>query len=82
MDAWVANGKLEILAYVRAETHDIHTLDGLIFTHFIVETQGLRPTTVQGMTGTQWTLSHKGMLEQFGFLLKFTFPLHFDLIVR
>jgi len=82
IDAWVADGKLEILAYVMLGTHDIHILDGLIFSHFIVETHGLRPTPVQGITGTQWTLSHNRMREQFGFLLKFTFPLHFDLIDR
>jgi len=82
MDTWVADGTLEILAYVRVETHDIHILDSLIFSHFIVETHGLRPTPVQGITGTQWTLSYKGMREQSGFLLKFTFQLHFDLIAR
>jgi len=52
MDAWVADGKLEILAYVRVETHDIHILDSLISPHFIVETHGLRPAPVQGITGT------------------------------
>ena len=52
MDAWVADGKLEILAYVRVETHDIHLLDSLSFPHFIVETHGLRPALVQGITGT------------------------------
>ena len=78
----MADWKLEILANVRVETHDIHILDSFIFSNFIVETHGLRPTPVQGITGTQWTLSHKRMREQFGFLLKFTFPLHFDLIAR
>jgi len=82
MDAWVTYGKLEILVYVRVETHDIHILDGLIFSHFIVETHGLRPTPVEGITGTQWTLFYKGMREQFGFVLKFTFPLHIYLIAR
>ena len=42
----MADGKLEILAYVRLETHGIHILDGLIFTHFIVETHGLGPAPV------------------------------------
>ena len=82
IDSCVANGKLEILAYVRVETHDIYILDGLIFTYFIVETHGLRPTTVQGIMGTQWTLSHKGMRDQLGFLFKLTFPLYFDLIAH
>ena len=82
MDAWVADGKLEILAYVRVETHDIHILHRLFFSHFVLETIGFRPTRLQGIPCTQWTLSHKGMREQFGFLLKFTFPLNFDLIAR
>jgi len=34
MDGGMTDGKLEILAYVWAETHDIHILDSLIFTHF------------------------------------------------
>jgi len=80
MDVWVADGKLEILAYVRVETHDIHILEGLIFTQFILETHGLRPAPVQVITGTQWTLAYKRMREQFH--LKFTFPLHFDLIAH
>jgi len=82
MDARVADGKLEIIAYVRVETHDIHILDGLIFSHFIVEKHGLRPTPLHGFTGTQWTLSYKGMREMFGFLFKFAFPLQIDLIAR
>ena len=82
MDAWVADWKLEILAYVRVETHDIHILYRFIFTRFIVEPHCLRPAPVQGITGTQWTLSYKRMREQFGFLLKFKFPLHIDLIAR
>jgi len=35
MDGGVSDGKLEILAYVWVETHDIHILDSLVFTHFI-----------------------------------------------
>ena len=78
----MADGKIEILAYLRGETLNIHILDGLIFTHFTVKMHGLRPAPVQGVTGTQSTLAYKRMHEQFRFLLKFTFPLHFDLIVR
>jgi len=63
MDAWVDDGKFEILAYVLVETHDIHILDGLIFSHFILETHGLCPTPVQGITGTQHSLSHNWMRE-------------------
>jgi len=44
MDGGVTEGKLEILAYVRVETHDIHILGSLFFSHFIVETHGLCPT--------------------------------------
>ena len=82
MDDRVTHGKLEKHANVRVETHDIHILDNLIFPHLIVETHGLRPTPLQSITGTQGTPSYKGMREQFGFLLIFTFPLHFDLIAR
>jgi len=78
MDTWVADGKLEILTYVWVESHDIHILDGLIFPHFILETHSLRPAPVQSITSTKRNLSYKGMVKQFGFLLKFTFPLHFD----
>jgi len=63
-DAWVSYGKFEILAYVWVGIHDIHLLDCLIFTHFIVETHGLCPTTVQGITGKQGILSYKRMREK------------------
>jgi len=82
MDGGVTDGKLEILAYVWVETHDIHILDSLIFTHFIVETHGLRHAPILGITGTHWTLAHNRMREYFVFLLEFTFPLNFDLIAR
>jgi len=82
LDGGVTDGKLEILPYVWVETHDIHILASLIFMHFIVEPHGLRPASVQSITGTQWSLSHNRMREQVGFLLKFTFPLHFDMIAR
>jgi len=52
MHARVPDGKLEILAYVRVETHYIHILDSLVFLLFIVEPHGLRPSPVQGVTGT------------------------------
>ena len=61
MDGAMTEGKLEILAYVWVETHDIHILDSHIFTHFIVETHSLRPTSVQGITGTQRSLSYYRM---------------------
>jgi len=35
--------KLEILAYIWEETHNIHILYSLFFMHFIVETHALRP---------------------------------------
>jgi len=82
MDGGVSDGKHEILAYVRVETHDIHILDSFVFAHFIVETHSLRPAPVQSITGTQRSLSHYRMREQFGYLLKFTFPLNLDLIAR
>ena len=82
MGGGVSDGKLEILAYVRVETQDIHMLDSLSFPHFIVETHSLRPVPVQGIAGTQWTLSYNRTREQFGFLFKFTFPLNIDLIAR
>ena len=56
MDGGVPDGKIELLAYVWVESHDIHILDSLIFTHFIVEPNGLRPASVQRITGTQWSL--------------------------
>ena len=74
MDGGVSDGKLEILAYVSVETHDIHISDSLIITHFIVENYSLRPTTVQSITGTRRSLSHYRMHEEVGYLLKFTFP--------
>ena len=80
MDGGVSDGKLEILAYVWVEAHDIHILKSLIVPHFIVETHGLRPATVQGITGTHWTLSYYGMCEYFGFLVKFTFSLNHELL--
>jgi len=52
MDARVPYRKLEILTYVRVETHDIHILDSLVLLHFIVEPHGLRPSPIQGITGT------------------------------
>jgi len=78
MDDWVAHGKLDILAYVRVKAHDIHILNSLDFLHFVVETHGLRPAPVQGIAGTQWTLSYYRMRVQFGFLsiVKFAFPLN------
>jgi len=82
MDGGMTDGKLEILAYVRVETHDIHILDSLIFMHFILETHGLRRAPVQGITGTKRSLTYHSMREQFGFLLKFTSPLNLDLIAR
>jgi len=82
MDGGVTDGKLEVLTYGWIETRDIHILDRLIYTHFIVEKHGFRPGPVQVITGTQWTLAHNRMREQFGFLLEFTFPLNFDLIAR
>ena len=82
MNDGVTDGKLEILAYVRIEALDIHLLDSLVFLHFTVETHGFRPTPVQGIAGTQRTLSYYRMRDQVGFLLKFTIPLHFDLIAR
>jgi len=82
MDGGMSDGKLEIPEYVWLETHDIYILHSLIVTHFIVEKHSLRPATVQGITGTQWILSYYRMCEQLGFLLKFTFPLNLDLIVR
>ena len=82
MDDGVSDGKLEILAYVWVEAHDIHILDSLVFTHFILETHSLRPTPVQSITGTQRSLAHYRMREQVGFLLKFTFSLNLDLIAR
>jgi len=44
IDCGLTDGKLELLAYVCVETHDIHILDSLIYTHFIVERQCLRPS--------------------------------------
>ena len=81
MDDRVTHGKFEILAYVRVQAHDMHIFDCLNFPHFIVEPHGVRPPTVQGIVGTQQTLSHYSMCEQFGFLsiVKFTFPLNLDL---
>jgi len=55
MDAWVADGKLAILAYVWLESRDIHILDSLIFSHFIVETLSLCAAPVQSITSTQGT---------------------------
>jgi len=78
----VSDGKLEILAYVWVDTHDIHILGSLVFTHFIVETHSLRPAPVQSITGPQRSLYHYRMREQVGFLLKFTFQLNPDLIAR
>jgi len=74
----VTDGNLEILAYVRVDAHDIHILDTLIFPHLIVETHGLNPTPVQGIAGTYWTLVYYRMRKQFGFLVKYTFPLYLD----
>jgi len=73
MDDGVTDGKIEILAYVRVEAHDIHIWDSLSFPHFIVETHGLHPATVHGIAIAQWTLSYNRMREQFEFLVKFTF---------
>ena len=80
MDGGMTDGKFEILAYVWVETQEIHILDSLIFPHFIVETHSLRSTPGQSITGTQRSLSHYGMCMQVGFLLKFTFPLHLNLM--
>jgi len=82
MDGGVSDGKHEILAYVWVETHDIHMLDSLVFTHFIVETHSLGPAPVQSITGMERSLSHYRMREQVVFHLKFTFPLNLDLIAR
>ena len=60
MDARVSDGKLEILAYVRVETHDIHILDSLVFLYFIVEPHGLRPSPIQSVTGT-WVMDEVRM---------------------
>jgi len=55
----------------------------IVFPHFIVESNGLRPTPVQGIAATQWSLPYNRIREVFGFLsiVKFTFPLKFHLIV-
>jgi len=82
MDCGVSDGKLEILAYVWVETHDIHILDRFVYTHFIVEKNSIRPTPEHSIKGTQGSLSHYRMREEVGFLLKFTFPPKFDLIDR
>ena len=84
MDDGVTDGKFEILAYVRVQANDIHILDSLIFTHFIVGTHDLRQATVQSIARTQRTLSYYRMCEQFGFLsiVIFTFPLRLDLLSR
>jgi len=58
--------KLEILAYVRVEAHDVDILNGLILPCLVVDTHGLGSTPVQGIMGTQRTLLHNGMSEQFG----------------
>ena len=81
-DDRVSHGKLETLAYVRVQAHDVLILDSLFFPHFIVETPNLRPLYVQGIASTQRTLSYYRMCEQFGFrsIVKFTLPLNFDLI--
>jgi len=79
MDVWMSDGKFEIVAYVWVEPRDIHILDRIIFTHFIIETHSLRLAPVQGITGTQRNLSHHRMRGQVGFLLKFAFPLNLDL---
>ena len=82
MEAGVTHGKIEILAYVRVQAHNIHKLDCLVFLHFIVETHGLRPAPVQSFARTQQTMSYYKICQQFGFLLKFTFPLKLDQISR
>ena len=54
MDGGVSDGNLEILAYVWVETHDIHILDSLFFTHFVVQTHRLSPAPHTGqISGNQ-----------------------------
>jgi len=67
MDDWVTHGKLEIFAYVRVQTHDTHVLDSLIFLHFIVETNGLRPAPIQETNDRSlWTVG--GPLDKDSFI--------------
>jgi len=48
--------EVEILAYVRVETHDVDILNGLNLPCIIVETHCLGSTPVQGITGAQCTM--------------------------
>ena len=74
MNDRMTHGELEILAYVRVEVHDLSILNGFISSCLIVETHGLGSTSVQGITGAQWTLLHCGH----PCIVKLTFPLDLD----
>jgi len=85
MNDRVTHWELKVLAYVRVQAHDIYILNSLVFPRLIVLTHGLCSTPVQGITGTQRTLSYYRMRQQFRLLfsytriLKLTPPLYFDL---
>ena len=58
---WMAQGELEILAYIRVEVHYIHRLESLAFPRIIVLEHGLDTALVQSVPGTQGTLIHCGV---------------------
>ena len=80
----MTNGELEILAYIRVEAHGVDILNGLILPCLLVETHGLGSTPAHSFTGTQRTLLHYGMREQFGppGIVKLIFPLELEQVFR
>jgi len=70
----MADGELEIRAYVRVEANDVDIFNGLILSCRVVERQGFGSTSVHFITFPQRTLLNCGH----PCIVKLTFPLLFD----
>ena len=70
----MADGKLEIFAYVRVEAHDVDILNGLILSWFVVETHSLCSTSATDCVAL-WASLHRQTDIPSGHSLGITFAL-------
>jgi hypothetical protein len=77
MNNLVTYWKLEKLANVWVQAHDVNVSVSLIVAYLVMETHGFSSTTIKSISGIYWTLLRYRMRKQFGFLLHYLFVIEY-----